>query len=619
VGTILVGAAVSGFVGIVNFDGAPVDTRLLRDLTNFLSFRGPDAQDVWCDGPVGLGHALLQIPTGAPREKQPAQLDGRLWIVADARIDARAELIGKLDGRSHTPRALSFLTPDAELILHAYDTWGEACVEHLLGDFSFAIWDAKRRRLFCARDHFGVKLFYYARMGDSFLFSNTLDCVRQHPSVSTRLNDLAIADFLLFDANQDFETTTYADVQRLPPAHVLICDHAKPSVRRYWELSVTTPIHYSRDEEYIEHFRELLDAAVADRLRTESAGILMSGGLDSSTVAASAQRIFASTGTVPGLFAYTEVFDRLIPHDERHYARLVADALKIPIVFLPNDDCQLFEHSKQAEYYSTEPAHSALPDVTSNHLRRVADRSRVLLTGDGGDPGFSSRISVHFRQLIQKKQFARAFKDAIQYLTVEGRFSRLYLRTRWRLLTAPKSQSSGYPGWLEETLEKRLGLRDRWESMNRAVLPTAAVRPEAHESFADSTWPSFFEGYEPGFTRIPVEVRYPFFDLRLLTFLLALPRLPWCSDKALLRMTGRGVLPDAVRLRRKTPLQAAPLIVLLRRPEAAWVDQFEPVPELAKYVVRDRIPAVHGETQSWAAWTNLRPLSLNFWLRGRTG
>jgi asparagine synthase (glutamine-hydrolysing) len=614
-----VGAVVSGFVGIVNLDGAPADPRLLQHLTNFLSFRGPDAHEISCQDSVGLGHALLQTTSGTPPEKQPAQLDGRLWIVADARIDARAELIGKLKGKSQTARPLSLSTPDAELILHAYDNWGESCVEHLLGDFSFAIWDTPLRRLFCARDHLGVKLLFYSLTGSSIVFSNTLNCLRRHPAVSDRLNDLAIADFLLFDSNQDLATTTFADIQRLPPAHLLTLERGTLSTRRYWELSVTTPIHFSRNEEYVERFRELLDTAVTDRLRTDSAGMLMSGGLDSSTVAASAQRIFASTGAVPGLLAYTEVFDSLIPHDERHYAKLVADALKIPITFLANDDCQLFEHAKQAGYDSIEPAHTALPDVATNHLRQVAVWSRVLLTGEGGDPGFSSRISVHFRQLIQKRQFVRAFRDAAQFLMAEGRFTRLYLRTRWRLLAASKSQTSGYPGWLDEALEKRLGLPDRRESLTRATPPTSAVRPEAHESFADSTWQSFFEGFDSGFTRIPIEVRYPLVDLRLVTFLLALPRLPWCSDKELLRVAGRGVLPDAVRLRRKTPLKASPLIVLLRRPEAAWVDHFEPVPELGKYVVRDRIPAVQGETQSWAAWTNLRPLSLNFWLRGRTG
>ncbi len=165
-------------MGILNLDGAPVDRVLLEGMTLSLAFRGPDAQEVWCQGPVGLGHALLQIASGTPLEKQPAQIDGRLWIVADARIDARAELIGKLKEKCQTSRALTLSTPDAELILHAYDAWGDACVEHLIGDFSFAIWDARERRLFCARDQFGVKPFFYAHVGSCLIFSNTLDCVR---------------------------------------------------------------------------------------------------------------------------------------------------------------------------------------------------------------------------------------------------------------------------------------------------------------------------------------------------------------------------------------------------------------------------------------------------------
>jgi asparagine synthase (glutamine-hydrolysing) len=607
---------VSGFVGIVSFDGAPADPRLLQDLTNYLSFRGPDAQEIWCRGPVGLGHALLQVTSGTPLEKQPAQFDGRLWIVADARIDARADLIDKLHGKSRTPCSLSLSTPDAELILHAYDNWGEACVEHLLGDFSFAVWDAPRRRLFCARDHLGVKLLYYSLTGSTIVFSNTLDCVRQHPSVSGRLNDMAIADFLLFDSNQDPATTSFSDIQKLPPAHRLAFEQGTLSTRCYWDLSVTTPIHFSQDEEYIERFRELLDIAVEDRLRTDSAGVLMSGGLDSSTVAASAQRILSRNGNGSGLQAYTEVFDSLIRHEERHYAKLVADALKIPILFQAGDSYRLFDGENSAAIFPPEPAHAPLARATRDQMRQVYARSRVVLTGDGADPGLSGRITIHFRQLIAKRQFGRALRDAARYLTAERRLSRLYLRTRWRLLFANGNHTAGYPGWVNEALGSRLGLRDRWASLAQAAAPVETVRPEAHNAIIDSTQPNVFEEYDAGWTGIPIETRFPFYDLRLLNFLLALPRLPWCCDKQLLREAGRDMLPKDVRLRRKSPLRSDPLIANLRRPESLWVDKFEAVPELEPYVIRDRIPDVHGETDSWTAWINLRPLSLNFWLRG---
>lgn len=606
----------SGYVGILNLDGAPVDRRLLERMTDFLAFRGPDAREIHCEGELGLGHALLRVicePAEPPR--QPAVLDDRFWIVGDARVDARAELVGKLDNAHSSRGQISLATPDAELILHAYRRWGDRCLDHLLGDFSFVVWDANCRRLFAARDQFGVKPFYYARAGTSLIFSNTLEAIRIHPGVSARLNDLAIADFLVFDLNLDPATTSFADIHRLPPAHLLECSREEFSVRRYWALPAPTPVRYRRDEEYVEHFRELLDAAVADRLRTNSAGVLMSGGLDSPTVAASARRVSVQRGDGLHLRAYTEVFEKLIPHEERHYASLVAEALNIPIEFMVSDHWRLFERAGQAEHHPPQPAHMAWPDSTGDQLRQIALHSRVALTGFGADPGLSCLLSVHFRQLRKAKQYGHALADALRYLSAENRLSRLYLRTRWGRLFAPKSQSPSYPGWLNEDFETHWKLRERWDTQNLAAPFTEAVRPEAYQAVTGPLWPSLFEGYDAGSTRVPVEIRYPFFDLRLMNFLLGLPRLPWCSDKEILREAARNALPDVVRLRKKSPLPAEPTLALLRRADSAWVDAFEPVPELEQYVIRKRIPAVYREKDSWTAWIHLRPLSLDFWLR----
>ena len=202
----------SGIAGILNLDGAPIDRTLLERLTNSLLFRGPDAQRTWFRGPVGFGHTLLQSTTESRDEQQPLSLDGNAWIVADARVDARRELMASL--QSHGQQPLDGV-PDAELILRAYQVWGQNCMHHLIGDFVFAIWDANRRRLFCARDQMGVKPFFYAHLGSLLVFSNTLECIRQHPAISSRLNDLSIADFLLFDLIQDPAATAFAEIRRL--------------------------------------------------------------------------------------------------------------------------------------------------------------------------------------------------------------------------------------------------------------------------------------------------------------------------------------------------------------------------------------------------------------------
>jgi asparagine synthase (glutamine-hydrolysing) len=144
-----------------------------------------------------------------------------------------------------------------------------------------------------------------------------------------------------------------------------------------------------------------------------------------------------------------------------------------------------------------------------------------------------------------------------------------------------------------------------------------AVRPEASVLMSHVGWQNLLEGLDPSATQVPVEVRHPFFDKRLVIFVLGLPRLPWCCDKELLRQSARGVLPEPVRLRRKSPVDADLTVALLEKPESAWVDRFEAVPELERYVHRNRIPVVYKEKRPGVAWVNLRPLSLNFWLRGQ--
>jgi len=144
----------SGFIAVVNTDGKPVDSSTIKKYTETLRFRGPDGLQSWCNGSVGLGHAKFITTHEAQHERQPASLHDQLWITGSFRIDAREDLIrkiglkGKIDPQSF---------PDSYLILHTYFKWGDKCLEHILGDFAFVIWDKTKRRLFCARDPFGMK------------------------------------------------------------------------------------------------------------------------------------------------------------------------------------------------------------------------------------------------------------------------------------------------------------------------------------------------------------------------------------------------------------------------------------------------------------------------------
>ena len=321
-----------------------------------MDFRGPDAQNVWVDGSAGFGHTLLRTTFEAERERQPCSLDSRVWITADARIDGRRELIDKLRGRG---QSVSHDATDPDLILHAYDVWGTDCARHLIGDFAFAIWDSRVRQLFCARDHFGIKPFFYAIASQQLIFSNTLNCVRRHPAVADTLNDLFIADFLLFGESKDLALTAFADIQRLPSAHTLTWSIEKGlKVVRYWALPDDLGVRYRLAGDYVEHFRFVFNQAISDRLRSNRIGIQMSGGLDSSSIAAAALGIFSNQKAPFELQAQSVVYDHLIPDRERYFSGLAAKYLGIPIHYIAADNYQLFEDWDQPEMCSPEPVHN---------------------------------------------------------------------------------------------------------------------------------------------------------------------------------------------------------------------------------------------------------------------
>jgi asparagine synthase (glutamine-hydrolysing) len=610
---------VSGFVGLLNLDGAPVDGQLLSKMTQSLAFRGPDTQHTWHARNVGFGHTLLKTSQGSSdNPQQPFSLDGNVWIVADARIDAQRELVAALHAKG-SPVKLG--ASDAELILHSYQAWGADCVEHLLGDFAFAIWDAPQQTFLCARDHFGVRPFFYALAGQAFLFSNTLECLLLHSSVSAKLNDLAIADFLLFDSPQDQDATVYTDTKRLPPAHALVVKDGRIAIRRYWTLPAVELARPARPDDSVEQFKHLMHDAVVDRVRAGPVGVYMSGGLDSTTVAAFAQQALARTGHPNGVRAYAEVYDRLIPHDERKYAGLAADGMGIPIYFHPADDYEIFHEPLWMKHRWPEPMNTSWTASDLDLFGKIANENRLVVTGFGGDPALSCRLTVHFAQLLKAGHLARVPEDAWRYLTRPNRISRLYLRARWRVLVGRNKPRWFYPSWINPDLEKRFQLRARHAGGFAVHAPpkTPPERITGYQGLELKLWPDGFESMDAGATGLPLEFSHPFFDLRLLSFALSLPAMPWCSDKELLREATRGLLPDAVRHRRKTTLQRGPVDACLQHRKSAWVDTFEPAPGLAEFVVRDRIPPLMGEKNAGATRINLRPLCLNFWLQGKTG
>ncbi|MGH9712729.1 MAG: asparagine synthetase B family protein [Candidatus Acidiferrales bacterium] len=602
----------SGIVGIYHRDGAPVDRALLTGLTHLLSYRGPDARDTWTGESVGLGHTLLRTTRESLNDHQPATLDGSMSITADARLDSRAELIAELEMAGNKVQRAA---PDSELILQSYAAWGADCVLHLRGDFAFAIWDARRKTLFCVRDHLGVKPFYYVDNCDLFLFGNTLECLRQHPEVSEDLNESAIADFLLFGLNCDNAATTFRDVRRLPPAHSLTVTAHGLQVRRYWTPPTDGRIRYRHADDYVEHFQVLLQAAIADRLRIDDVGILLSGGLDSASIAAMAREVASKNGSTSNLRAYTIVYESLIPDRDGAFARKVAEFLGIPIRCLAMDHLRLFDRWNDPEFMSPEPVEDPFFAGLFDQFKMIAADSRVVLSGEGSDNLMHFEMWPYTKDLFHRGEWARIFEEVPRYLWVRpSPWSGV--RRRIKGLFGLDSTAPVFPKWIAPDFARRMNLEARWREGVIGTQPLGhPILPTAHASLEVPQWSNLFEHENPGVTRCPVEVRHPFMDLRLVNFLLSLPPFPWFYEKMLLRAAMAGRLPESVRLRPKTPLAGDPLLEQVQMQEAEWMDHVHWTAEVEQFINRPALLPLSAGTVSEQTSALVRPICLNFWLQ----
>lgn len=603
----------SGFVALFNLDRGPLDPAAdgvwLQDATAAMHFRGPDAQARWQEGPVGLGHTLLRTTDEAAQEQQPCTLDNQVWLVADARIDDRARLLASLRGHGRT---LQDDAPDPLLILHAYAVWGDACVEHLLGDFAFVLWDAPAQRLICCRDQVGAVPVFYAQVSKRLVISNTLNIVRSLPGVADTLDDKAAVDFLLTNYYGEDDATIFAAIRRLPPAHQLVATEQGLRITRYWEPPAQVEyLRYRDPQEYVDHFRQLLTEAVRDRLRTDRIGSDLSGGLDSTTVTVVAHQLLHAQGKTPTVrgatIAYSWLMDGM-DDEEGALAQEVADFAGFAT------------HKYMAEEYlarvpEVAPAHPDPEPWTVNALwshrdmmRDTAQDARVYFLGFGGDP-LLSWARVPWANAFALGQFRSVARD---------------VRQKWRGVARTFSKPSANP-WEEARRLNRalvapdLAARAGLDVRRQDLFGNQFMGDQRRGMFTAPLWETIFRMGDPGYTGIPVKTRLPFFDLRLIDFMMRVPPDPWCLNKYILRQATTGLLPESVRLRRKTPLGRFPFFVWVEKHGIpAWVHELAAQPALDAYIDRTKLNELLT-TPSMLTVANWRMvygvLSFAHWLR----
>lgn len=578
----------SAIVGIYHRDGASVDCTVLQRLTDTLAHRGPDGRGVEEMGPVGFGHLMLWTTPESLHEALPC-VSGGFLITADARIDNREELLPALGLGEQPSEDIS----DSQVILAAYKKWGEDCPNHLLGDFAFAIWDAGRQTLFCSRDHFGVKPFYYYVSDGLFAFATERKALFSLPAVPCRLNERRLADYLV-SLVEDTSSTFQEGILRLPPACTLTVRAQSFEQKSYWALDPSRQVSYATDEEYAAKFREIFTEAVRCRLRSAlPVGSLLSGGLDSSSVTCVAAKLLRDQEKAP-LATFSAVFDELRSCDEREYIDAVLNQQEgLHPAFLQADGINPLADLERIFWHMDEP-HLG-PNLSMIwDLYDMARRQgvRVLLDGHDGDStvshgsgwlrelAFGGRWLTLVREAAGASQIYSGSALALVWSYVRdcwlipastvNKPLRLFYRAVQRV--ARLCRTSGFRRASGERAADASGVRSGWKSLiseefaarhsvterfrkaqSTGNLGARTEREEHYRTLTYASHPLALEQFDALCGAHGIEQRFPFWDKRLVEFCLALPaeqKLHNGWSRIVMRRGMENILPGKVQWRR---------------------------------------------------------------------
>ncbi|MFC3286335.1 asparagine synthase-related protein [Litchfieldella rifensis] len=520
----------SAILGRLHFSHGPVDPLGFQKAMAALDSYGREGSSTWIEGPVALGYQHLEISPESTHEVQPLAHDG-IVVVADAIIDNRHQLCDQLSFDKGGRAAI----PDSQIILHAYRRWGRECVSRLVGDFAFAIWDARHQVLFCARDHIGSRPLFFYHDNDRFLFSTDIRGLLAFGDISFAIDEYRVASFLIWPLDTN-ENSFFQHIQHVRPGHYLLVDRDHLAQQAHWHPRDMPSIRYRRHEEYSEHFRELLETAVTDRLRTRfPVGSHISGGLDSTGVTILANRLLRAEGRELDM-GYTwapPVSERYplanSPCDER---RIIGD-----ICTQENMACHYGAATGRDfhEFLARDIAVDGTADLFEELpvMAHAGQRgTRVLLSGWGGDESATFSTRGYPAYLLKHGQWLTLF--GVARTSAGGlRHVRRMARFLWQSTLLPLMPDAVYDRFTPFLRTDRLELFikpdfiDRfpqvwsqrglaWREYADPMKIQATLLQNGHLASRMTTWASWSAPQG-------LVYRYPLTDIRLLRFTLGLP------------------------------------------------------------------------------------------------
>ena len=549
----------SGIVGIWNLDGKPVEREVLARMSATMAHRGLDGEEMWIKGPVGLACQLLRVTPESEKETQPLVGSSGAVVVFDGRLDNREELLADLKQSHH----VSSSSPDPDLVLAAYDAFGDRLPERLAGDFALGLFDPNRQRLLLARDAIGIRPLYYHCTQDTFLFASEIKALLAHPDVSSKPNENQLAALLL-DYVRDQNMTFFEGVMSLPPAHMALLSSQGFTKRRYWDFDPAARIRFSSLDEYADAFRHLFEQAVRRRLRSaHPVAVSVSGGLDSSSILCMAETLARQEPGFPHLQGISYTSTEGSPSDEKAFLIEIEKKYGTTIHTDPMAPMGVLDGSEEALWHHEIPWLDEQWSTMRTFLRAVQGfGARVVLTGHWGDQVLFSQeylvdlfrrlawrdLRIHLNEFnlwladVNPRYFRRRFfLDLIKH-HLPRRFYPFLRRLRVKR----------DPSWYSKALHRQASSY-AWNHNRNGWAPSSAHARSLYETARSTHHVLCMEWENKAASSYGLEMAFPFLDRDLLSFLMAIPGEVATFDgvpKGLLRAAMRNVLPEAIALRR---------------------------------------------------------------------
>lgn len=568
-----------GIAGNLNFNNKPISLNILTKMTNVVKHRGPDDSGIALFDPtisdgrtgvieykelwrgedsrlnysVGFGHTRLSIIDLSDRGHQPmANIDGSLWIVHNGEIYNYVEIRTELISKGYHFRS----STDTEVILNAYQEWGKDCLNRFNGMWAFAVWDCRKRSLFCSRDRFGIKPFYYYLNNDVFIFASEIKQILEYKEYQGKPNEKMVYDYLVIGLENHTNETFFKDIYQLRGGEYAIVDLDSRTFQknRFYDLSNVRVIN-RKEGDYYEEFKELFIDSVNLRLRSDvPVGSCLSGGLDSSAVVSVGSALLQEKGD--SIFnTFTACWeDKGI--DERQYSEMVVASSGASGNFVYPSPVELAQDLSRLIWHQEEPFGSLSIFAQWSIMKAARDRGiPVLLDGQGGDEvflGYERYYALFLLELIKKGKLIRFIHE----LKKSGENSRLtqkevilfyvYFNFNWvrafRLYrkTKPFMNADFIKSY---NIPERLDIFRRIKTVSDLQLHEIQEIQLAHLlRYADRNSMAF-----------SVETRLPFLDYRLAEFAMSVPseykiRNGW--TKNLIREGMKGIIPEDIRKRK---------------------------------------------------------------------